>query len=106
MKRAAILLSLFALLLVAAPSPQATPYEVTFCPIVGGRFLLDQGHLWIEILQQDHKPVQPRRERIANPLDDRSHEVLSTRGPVIVESHPDKKGGLFIHWGTLKDAKP
>jgi hypothetical protein len=106
MKRAATVLLTLALLLAAAPSPQASPYDFALCPIVGGRFLLDQGHLWIEILQQDHKPVQPRRERITNPLDDRSHEVLSTRGPVIVEAHKDKNGGLFIHWGTLKDAKP
>jgi hypothetical protein len=94
------------LLTIALALPcSAGPYEIAFCPITGGRFLLEQGQLWIEITQQDHKPIEPRRERIANPLDDRSHEVLSKRGPVTVESHPDKKGGLFTHWGTLTDAK-
>jgi hypothetical protein len=104
MKRTATLL-LLSLLLIAAPS-QAGPYDVILCPTVGGRFLLLSGQLWLEITQQDHKPIEPRRERIANPLDDRSHEVLSKRGPVTVESHPDKNGGLFIHWGTLQDDKP
>jgi hypothetical protein len=97
-----VLLLTFALALPSA----AGPYDLAICPIIRGQFLLAQGHLWIEITQQDHKPVEPRRERIANPLDDRSHEVLSKRGPVTVESHPDKNGGLFIHWGTLQDDKP
>ena len=96
------------LLAVALALPSAAgPYDLSLCPVIGGRFLLlEGGQLWIEIFKQDGKPVDMRREKIANPLDERSHEVLSKRGPVTVEVHQDKKGGLFVHWGTLKDDKP
>lgn len=99
-----VVLMLFAVAM-APPSAEATPYEVTFCPIVGGRFLMRGGELWIAITKQDGKPVAKRTEKIANPLDDRSHEVLAKRGNVRVEVHQDKNGGLFVHWGTLADDK-
>ena len=96
----AVLLLTFA---IALPSA-AGPYDLAICPIIGGRFLLVEGQLWLEIVKMDHKPVETRREKIANPLDERSHEVLSKRGNVSVEVHQDKNGnGLFVHWGTLKD---
>lgn len=95
-------IALLFLLTIALPSA-AGPYDLAICPIIGGRFFLIEGQLWLEILKQDGKPVEVRREKIANPLDDRSHEVLSRRGQVSVEVHEDKKGGLFVHWGTLKD---
>jgi hypothetical protein len=94
-----VMLLIFALALPSA----AGPYEVALCPITGGRFLLLKGTLWLEITKQDNKPVESRREKIANPLDDRSHEVLVKREAVTVEVHQDKRGGLFVHWGTLRD---
>ena len=99
----ALLLSMFFAVGAVAPSSEATVYEIALCPMIGGRFLLLEGQLWLEIAKQDGKPVDIRREKVANPLDDRSHEVLSKRGQVSVEVHQDKKGGLFVHWGTLKD---
>ena len=97
-------IALLLLLITALPSA-AGPYDLAICPIIGGRFFLLEGQLWLEILKQDGKPVEVRREKIVNPLDDRSHEVLSKRESVSVEVHQDKKGGLFVHWGTLKDDK-
>ena len=98
--------TLVLLLTIALAIPSAAgPYDVILCPVSSGQFLLLDGKLWFEILRQDGKPVEVRREKIANPLDDRSHEVLSKRGQVSVEVHHDKKGGLFVHWGTLKDDK-
>jgi hypothetical protein len=97
-----VVLMLFAVA-AAPPSAEATPYEVTFCPIVGGRFFMKSGELWLTITKQDGKPVAKRTEQIANPLDERSHEVLAKRGNVKVEVHQDKRGGLFVHWGTLAD---
>ena len=96
------------LLLVAAtapPSAEATPYEIALCPMVAGQFLMRGSELWLAITKQDGKPVAKRTEKIANPLDDRSHEVLAKRGNVQVEVHQDKNGGLFVHWGTLADDK-
>jgi hypothetical protein len=87
----------------ATPSAEATPYDYALCPMIAGQFLLRGGELWITIVKQDGKPVAKRTEKIANPLDDRSHEVLAKRGQVKVEVHQDKRGGLFVHWGTLAD---
>jgi hypothetical protein len=89
----------------APPSAEATPYEVTLCPIIVGRFLMQGDELWLAITKQDGKPVAKRTEKIVNPLDDRSHEVLAKRGNVQVEVHQDKNVGLFVHWGTLADDK-
>ena len=102
-------LTTFALLLVMAiawgPAASAGPYDVVICPMIRGQFLLIEGSLWVEINREDGKEVATRREKIANPLEDRSHEALTKRGNVSVEVHHDKKkGGLFVHWGTLKDA--
>ena len=101
-KRAMFVLLLTAVL--ALPSAGG-PYDQILCPMVGGRFFLIEGQLWLEVLKEHGRAVEKRRERIANPLDDRSHEVLSKRESVSVEVHQDKKGGLFVHWGTLKDDK-
>jgi hypothetical protein len=89
----------------APPSAEASPYDLALCPLTSGRFLMKGGELWLAITKQDGKPVAKRTEKIANPLDDRSHEVLVKRGNVKVEVHQDKKGGLFVHWGTLADDK-
>ncbi len=92
------------LLMTAATSPaEAGPYDLAICPIIAGQFLMRGNELWITIVKQDGKPVEKRTEKIANPLDDRSHAVLTKRGQVKVEVHQDKKGGLFVHWGTLAD---
>ena len=102
-KRVLLVFSLVALL--ALPS-LAGPYEVALCPVTTGRVLIAQGTLWLEVLQEDGKAVEKRREQVANPLDEHSHDVLSKRGAVTVETHRDKKSGnLFVHWGTLRDAK-
>lgn len=97
----------FLVLIVATmgfvPPASASPYELILCPMVAGQFLLRNGELWIAIVKEDGKPVAKRTEKIANPLDDRSHEVLVKRGNVKVEVHQDKQGGLFVHWGTLAD---
>lgn len=96
--------TLVLLLAVALALPSAAgPYDQILCPMITGRFFLIEGQLWLEVLKEHGRPVEKRRERIANPLDDRSHEVLSKRESVSVEVHRDKKGGLFVHWGTLKD---
>jgi hypothetical protein len=98
--------ALFLLLLAAASPLRAGVYDRTLCPMYKGEFLLITGQLWLDITGVDGKPVEKRREKIANPLDERSHDALAKRGPVSVEAHPDKKSGdLFIHWGTLKDTK-
>jgi hypothetical protein len=95
----------FLLFIAAAPADvEASAYEITLCPPIVGQFLLQKGQLWIAIVKEEGKPVK-RSERIANPLDERSHEVLAKRGNVKVEVHQDKKGGLFVHWGTLADDK-
>ena len=104
MRNTVITLVLLLAIVLASPAV-AGPYEVALCPVTGGRFLLLDGQLWIEILTQDNKPVEMRREKVANPLEDRSHEVLVQRGTVTVETHQDKRGGLFVHWGTLTDEK-
>jgi hypothetical protein len=94
----------FALSLLLTFAAQAGPYDLAICPIIRGDFFLLDGQLWIEIFKQDGKPVERRREKIANPLDEKSHEALSKRGPLTVEVHQDKDGkGLFVHWGTLDD---
>ena len=97
--------SLILLITAAPPSADASPYDVTLCPIVGGRFFMQGGELWLTITKQDGKPVAKRTEKIANPLDERSHDSLSKRGRVTVEVHQDKRGGLFVHWGTIADDK-
>jgi hypothetical protein len=89
----------------APPSAEAAPYDMALCPMVAGQFLMREGALWLTIVKQGGKPVAKRTEKIANPLDDRSHEVLAKRGNVKVEVHQDKNGGLFVHWGTLADDK-
>lgn len=81
----------------------AGPYDLAICPIISGRFIVMEDQLWVEIAKQDGKPVEVRREKIANPPDDHAHEVLARRGPVRVAVHQDKKGGVFVHWKTLKD---
>jgi hypothetical protein len=102
-KRWLLPLSLVAVLALPAI---AGPYELAFCPITSGRFLLIEGKLWLEVFKEDGRAVEKRREQVANPLDERSHEVLSKRGTVTVETHRDKKSSdLFIHWGTLKDGE-
>lgn len=104
MKRIGTAIVLFLLL---TSSLYASGYDRILCPPVGGRFLLISGQLFLEITREHDKTIPARRERITNPLDERSHEVLAKRGTVTVEAHRDKKSGdLFIHWGTLKDAKP
>jgi hypothetical protein len=96
---------MFALLLLTLgsvpPSIHAGPYDRTLCPPILGQFILRSGALWLIITKEHGKPVTKRTEKIANPLDERSHEVLLKRGPVRVEAHKDKRGGLFVHWGTL-----
>ena len=103
------LTTLVVLLLLAvatvAPSADASLYELAFCPMVAGQFLMRGGELWIVITKQDGKPIAKRTEKIANPLDERSHDALVKRGTVTVEVHQDKRGGLFVHWGTLAEDK-
>lgn len=92
------------LLLLTAVPAKASSYDITLCPPVVGQFLMRGGELWLAIVKEEGRPVK-RSEKIANPLDDRSHEVLARRGKVKVEVHQDKNGGLFVHWGTLADDK-
>ena len=99
------LVVLLLLTVIAAPMAEGSPYDVTLCPIVRGAFFLRGAELWLTITKQDGKAVPKRTEKIANPLDDRSHEALVKRGNVTVEVHQDKNGGLFVHWGTLADDK-
>ena len=101
--RLAILLIVMVAAAAFVPPVEASPYDQILCPMIAGQFLLRGGELWIAIVKEDGKPVAKRTEKIANPLDDRSHEVLSKRGQVKVEVHQDKRGGLFVHWGTLAD---
>lgn len=98
-------MSLLLLITAVTPPASAGPYDLAICPIIAGKFLMRGGDLWITIVKQDGKPVAKRTEKIANPLDERSHEVLTKRGNVKVEVHQDKNGGLFVHWGTLADDK-
>lgn len=103
--RKRVLLCLSLVVALALPT-LAGPYELALCPITHGHFLLIEGKLWLEVLKEDGKPVEKRREQVANPLDERSHEVLAKRGAVTVETHRDKKSGnVFVHWGTLKDGE-
>lgn len=101
--RLAILLIVMVAAAAFVPPAEASPYDQLLCPMIAGQFLLRGGELWIAIVKEDGKPVAKRTEKIANPLDDRSHEVLAKRGQVKVEVHQDKRGGLFVHWGTLAD---
>jgi hypothetical protein len=107
MKNRLIALTVLLLLTVAlAPSSaKASPYDMTLCPITAGRFLFEKGQLWLAITKQDGVPVKKRREKIANPLDEKSHRALVKRGPITVEVHQAEGGGLFVHWGTLADDK-
>jgi hypothetical protein len=89
----------------APPPAHAGPYDLALCPIVGGKFLIEGGQLWIAITKQDGVPVKKRTEKIANPLDEKSHRALAKRGAVTVEVHQAEGGGLFVHWGTLADDK-
>lgn len=100
------IIALLITLTLAVPASYASLFDRTICPPVAGLFLLEKGQLWFNITQEHDKPVKAHRERVANPLDERSHEVLAKRGTVGVEAHRDKKSGdLFIHWGTLTDVK-
>lgn len=100
------MLTMLFLLTVGLVSPaEAGPYDLAICPIIGGRFVLNGAQLWIVITKQDGVPVKKRSEKIANPLDDKSHQARVKRGKVTVEVHQDKSGGLFVHWGTLADDK-
>ena len=101
--RLAILLIVMLPVAAFVPPAEASPYDQLLCPMIAGQFLLRGGELWIAIVKEDGKSVAKRTEKIANPLDDRSHEVLAKRGQVKVEVHQDKRGGLFVHWGTLAD---
>lgn len=101
--RRTVLLTLMVTLLAFVQPAGAGPYDQLLCPMIAGQFLLRGGELWIAIVKEDGKPMEKRTEKIANPLDDRSHEALVKRGQVKVEVHQDKKGGLFVHWGTLDD---
>lgn len=100
----ALVVSLLLTVALVPSSAKASPYDQILCPMIGGRFVILEGHLWFAITKEDGVPVKKRTEKIANPLDDKSHEALSKRGPVKVEAHQDK-GGLFVHWGTLADDK-
>src|SRR5687768_2916201 len=84
MKTRLIAVALVMLLaLVVTPFPaEASPYDLILCPMVGGEFVMENDQLWIDITKEDGKAVEKRREKIANPLDAKSHEVLAKRGRV------------------------
>ena len=102
MKRPALAIGL--LLWLTTFSAIASPYDLALCPLTGGVFSLRGNDLIFTIDKMDGKSVKPWVTKVVNALEPKSNGALAKRGEVEVEIHK-ADGGVFVHWGTLRDAK-
>ena len=97
-----ILLGLF-----ATSFTYASPWEIALCPPFVGTFTIERGALFVTIVKENDKAVRPHTERLANPPAGKEADALSKRGAVQFNAHVDKESGrLFVHWETVKSARP